>query len=126
MRVTRRRAPEAPCPVSVTVCKLDHDDAAISGRRTPYLESGVRRVDFQKARASRDVAMERLRLVVVHDRAMVSPALLEVLKGEMIEVISRYLEIDEEGMEIHLSSSDQMAALVANIPVRRVRRGTEV
>jgi len=85
----------------------------------------VRRVDFQKARASRDIAIERLRLVLVHDRAMVSPALLEVLKGEMIGVISRYLEIDEDGMEVHLSTSDQMAALVASIPVRRVRRGVE-
>ena len=82
-------------------------------------------MDFQKARASKDVAMERLRLVLVHDRAMVSPALLEVMKGEMIEVISRYLEIDEEGMEFHLSSNDQKAALIVNIPVRRVRRGAE-
>ncbi|MGE5550862.1 MAG: cell division topological specificity factor MinE [Bacteroidota bacterium] len=82
-------------------------------------------MDFQKARASRDVAMERLRLVLVHDRAMVSPALLDLLKSEMVEVISRYLEIDEDGMEVRLSASDQMAALVASIPVRRVRRGGE-
>ena len=82
-------------------------------------------MDFLKSRPSRDVARERLRLVLVHDRAMVSPALLEVLKGEMVEVISRYLEIDEEGMEVHLSSTDQMAALVASIPVVRVRRGAE-
>lgn len=82
-------------------------------------------MDFMKSRSSRDVAKERLRLVLVHDRAMVSPALLEVLKGEMIEVITRYLEIDEDGMEVHLSSSDQMAALVASIPVWRVRRGAE-
>ncbi len=78
-----------------------------------------------KSRPSREIAKERLRLVLVHDRAMVSPALLELLKGEMVEVISRYLEIDEEGMEVHLSASDQMAALVASIPVIRVRRGTE-
>jgi len=80
-------------------------------------------MDMQKARASKDVAMERLRLVLVHDRALVSPALLDALKEEMIEVISHYLEIDEEGMEVHLSSTDQKAILVANIPVRRVYRG---
>lgn len=83
------------------------------------------RVDWRKTRPSSDVAKERLRLVLVHDRAMVSPALLEMLKGEMVEVISRYLEIDEDGMEVHLSSSDQMAALVASIPVRRVLRGMD-
>ena len=79
-------------------------------------------MDFHKARTSKSVAMERLRLVLVHDRAMVSPALLELLKGEMIEVISRYLDIDEESMQVHLSSHDQMAALVASIPVLRVKR----
>ena len=80
-------------------------------------------MDFRKDRASRDIAMERLRLVLVHDRAMISPALLEALKGEIIEVISRYLEVDEEGMEVRLSTSDRMAALIASIPIRRVRRG---
>ena len=80
-------------------------------------------VDFHKTRSSREIAKERLRLVLVHDRAMVSPALLEVLKGEMVEVISRYLEIDEEGMEVRLSTTDERAALVASIPVRRVLRG---
>ena len=79
-------------------------------------------MDFRKARASGDIAMERLRLVLVHDRAMISPALLEVLKGEIIEVISRYLEVDEEGMEVRLSTSDRMAALIASIPIRRIRR----
>lgn len=79
-------------------------------------------MDFHKARASKSVAMERLRLVLVHDRAMVSPALLELLKGEMIEVISRYLDIDEESMQVHLSSHDQMAVLAASIPVLRVKR----
>ncbi|MGQ9778788.1 MAG: cell division topological specificity factor MinE [Bacillota bacterium] len=79
---------------------------------------------FQKTRPSREIAKERLRLVLVHDRAMVSPALLEVLKGEMVEVISRYLEIDEQGMEVRLSTTEERAALVANIPVRRVLRST--
>ena len=81
---------------------------------------------FQKTRPSREIAKERLRLVLVHDRAMVSPALLEVLKGEMVEVVSRYLEIDEQGMEVHLSTTEERAALVANIPVRRVLRGAGV
>lgn len=82
-------------------------------------------VDYTKARASRDVAIERLRLVLVHDRAMVSPALLEMLQGEMIEVVSRYLEVDPEGAEVHLTTNDEVATLVASVPVRRVRRGSE-
>ena len=80
---------------------------------------------FQRTRPSREIAKERLRLVLVHDRAMVSPALLEALKDEMLEVVSRYLEIDVQGTEVRLSTTEERAALVASIPVRRVLRSPE-
>lgn len=68
-------------------------------------------------------AKERLRLVLVHDRSSVSPDVLNHLKEELIEVISRYLEIEEDGLEVNLQRDDESVALVANIPVRRVLRG---
>ncbi|HOQ24010.1 MAG TPA: cell division topological specificity factor MinE [Bacillota bacterium] len=71
---------------------------------------------------SKEAAVERLRLVLVHDRAQVSPGLLETLKEELIQVISKYMDIDEKGMVVQLNSSDQRATLMANIPVRRVKR----
>lgn len=71
---------------------------------------------------SKDAAVERLRLVLVHDRASVSPGLMEALKEELIQVISKYMEIDEHGIKVDLNSSDQRASLIANIPVVRVRR----
>ena len=71
---------------------------------------------------SKDAAVERLRLVLVHDRASVSPGLMEALKEDLIQVISKYMEIDEREIKVDLSSSDQRAALIANIPVLRVRR----
>ena len=45
---------------------------------------------------SRDIARERLRLVLIHDRASVSPNFLNALKEELIRVIREYMEIDEE------------------------------
>jgi cell division topological specificity factor len=72
--------------------------------------------------SSKETAVERLRLVLVHDRASVSPGLMEALKEELIQVISKYMEIDEDGLKVDLNSSDQRASLIANIPVRRVRR----
>jgi cell division topological specificity factor len=47
---------------------------------------------------SKNRAKERLRLVLVHDRASLSPGLVEALKEDSIQVITKYLEIDEEGL----------------------------
>ncbi len=71
---------------------------------------------------SKDLAKERLRLVLVHDRASVSPQFLEQIKEELIQVISKYMEIDREGMDIQLSNEDDSVALLASIPIRRIRR----
>ena len=72
---------------------------------------------------SKNRAKERLRLVLVHDRASLSPGLVEALKEELIEVITKYMEIDEEGLEVNFDKSDDSVALIANIPVKSVKRG---
>ena len=77
---------------------------------------------FRDESTSKDRAVERLRLVLVHDRANVAPGLMEALKEELIEVISKYMDIDEESMEVTLNSDELSASLVANIPVKRIRR----
>ncbi|MFX4261607.1 cell division topological specificity factor MinE [Pelotomaculum propionicicum] len=77
---------------------------------------------FGKDSGSKNIAKERLRLVLVHDRTSISPQLLETLKAEMIQVISNYMEIDESALEVNLDSSGNTVALVANIPVKGMRR----
>lgn len=77
---------------------------------------------FKEETSSKNRAVERLRLVLVHDRANVAPGLMEMLKEELIEVISKYMDIDEDTMEITLSSGELSASLIANIPVKRIRR----
>lgn len=77
---------------------------------------------FGRDTASADIAKERLRLVLVHDRTNVSPQFLEALKEELIAVISRYMEIEEDSMDVTLQSGEHQVALVANIPVRRMKR----
>ncbi len=72
---------------------------------------------------SKRMAKERLRLVLVHDRASVAPQVMEMLKGDIIEAISRYMEIDETAMEITLDRGDSSVALLANIPIRSLKRG---
>lgn len=72
--------------------------------------------------ASKNVAKERLRLVLVHDRADMSPQLLDNLKEDLIKVITTYMDIDESALEVSLDNSDDTVALVANIPVLRMKR----
>jgi len=72
------------------------------------------------------VAKERLRLVLVHDRADVSPQMLNDLKEDLIKVISNYMEIDERALEVNLDTSDNTVALVANIPVVRMKRTSKM
>ena len=71
---------------------------------------------------SRDVAKQRLQLVLVHDRANISPGLLEMLKDEIIAVISKHLEIDRQGVQITFTQSRNESRLVANIPLLDGRR----
>ncbi|MGI6451345.1 MAG: cell division topological specificity factor MinE [Desulfitobacteriia bacterium] len=71
---------------------------------------------------SRIHAKERLRLVLVHDRASISPYLMNRLKEDLIRTISNYMIIDEEGMEVHLDQDEQEVALVASIPIKKIRR----
>jgi cell division topological specificity factor len=76
--------------------------------------------------ASKDIAKERLRLILVHDRANVSPKFLEMIKGQLINIISDYMEIEEDGMEIKLTRMKKdeettVPALVANIPIKKMK-----
>ncbi len=73
---------------------------------------------------TRSAARDRLRLVLVSDRATVAPHLMESLRNELIEVISRYMEIDTSTMQMGLERHQGAMALAANIPVRSVHRSS--
>ena len=73
---------------------------------------------FGKENRSKNVAKERLRLVLLHDRASISPKVIDALKADMIQVISNYTDIDEEALEVNLDYKGNTVALVANIPVK--------
>ncbi len=81
----------------------------------------------RKRETSKNVAKERLKLVLVHDRADISPKFLDMIKGDIIRVISEYVEIDEEELDIKLTKmkrekdTSAISALVANIPILRVK-----
>lgn len=71
---------------------------------------------------SKDIARERLRLVLVHDRSSVSPEIINALKEDMIKVIQQYIEIDLDSLMVTIESENNSVALVANIPIKGVKR----
>ncbi|EHQ91884.1 cell division topological specificity factor MinE [Desulfosporosinus youngiae] len=82
----------------------------------------INRMLGRESASSKTVAKERLRLVLVHDRASISPAMLNQLREDLVRVISNYMEIDENALECNLCQDDREVALVANIPVVKMKR----
>ena len=75
----------------------------------------------QRRPSSRDIAKERLQLVLAYDRIKVSPELLDILKNELITVISKHVEIDHEGVEVTFSQGKRRNRLIADIPLLGAR-----
>ncbi len=79
-----------------------------------------------KNKASKNIAKDRLKLVLVHDRASMSPEVMEALRAELIQVISKYLDVDSKNIEMELNDNNNQATLVANIPIHQIKRKKNV
>jgi len=73
-------------------------------------------------RHSANQAKERLKLVLIHDRTDLTPGALDMLKDELIAVISRYVDIDTSGVRIGMEHEGREQRLVADIPIRPSRK----
>lgn len=72
-------------------------------------------------KTSKEIAKDRLKVVLIHDHANISPEVMQALKNDIIEVISHYMDINKNEMEISLENDDNSVALLANIPVNRIK-----
>lgn len=82
--------------------------------------------DLFKKKNSGDVAKDRLKLLLVSDRSNCSPEVMELIKNDIIQVISKYMEIDAEGLDIQITQTESesnngtVPALYANIPIKEL------
>lgn len=67
--------------------------------------------------SSREAAKQRLQLVLVHDRNQIEPGMLELIKDEIIAVISKHLDIDRNNVQVNFTQGERESRLVADIPL---------
>lgn len=76
--------------------------------------------------ASKNVAVNRMKLVLMQDRTNLTPYLLERMRGEMIEVLAKYVEMDKEALELNFEQEGEQMALMLSIPVLRAKDEEEI
>jgi cell division topological specificity factor len=81
----------------------------------------VKQFTSNKKQSASD-AKERLKLVLIHDRTELTPDELEKMKNELLEVISRHVEIDTYAVRITMNQDGREQRLTADIPLKTARR----
>jgi len=80
----------------------------------------------EKEVASKDIASNRLKLVLMQDRTNLDSSTIEKMRIELVEVISKYVEIDTEEFNVNLEGVGDSIALMLNIPVIRAKTPEEI
>lgn len=81
---------------------------------------------FSRKPQSKEVAKDRLKMVLIHDRVNCSSEVLELLKNDIMKVISKYMDIDDDELDIQITQLDtdnneHVPVLMANIPFKNVK-----
>ncbi len=77
---------------------------------------------FGGDKASKEMAKDRLKLVLIQDRASMSPQMMDNLRRDLVQVISKYMDFDEASLDVQMAEQDNMTMLEVNIPVSSVKR----
>ena len=80
----------------------------------------------EEEESAKDVACNRLRVVLMQDRTNLTPQILERMRGELVELLSKYLEMDKEALELNLEQEGDQMALMLSIPVIRAKDEEEI
>lgn len=75
---------------------------------------------------SKNIAVNRMKLVLMQDRTNLTPYLLERMRGEMIDVLAKYVEMDKDALELSFEQEGEQMALMLSIPVVRAKDEEEI
>ncbi len=75
----------------------------------------------KQEKPAKTIARDRLRMVLIQDRASIPAPLMEEMRREILAVVRRYAEIDERELDLSVEREGEAVALTASIPIRRVR-----
>ena len=71
---------------------------------------------------SANAAKERLQLVLIHDRTELPPGVMDSMRDEILDVISRHIQVDRESVQIKIQQDGRQQFLHAEIPLQSARR----
>ena len=82
---------------------------------------------FSSKASSKNVAKDRLKLVLMHDRANCSPDLIEMIKNDIMAVLAKYVDIGDTDLDVAISQemtddNVPVSILSANIPIKSMRK----
>lgn len=80
----------------------------------------------QKEENVKEVACNRLRLVLMQDRTNITPELLQRMRKELVDLLSKYVEMDKEALELNFEQEGEQMALMLSIPVIRAKDEIEI
>ncbi len=72
--------------------------------------------------ASSQMAKKRMQFVLMHDRIDITPDVMEAVRNDIIQVLSRYMEIDGCSVKVDMEQGKDFMALISNVQVKRVYR----
>ncbi len=77
---------------------------------------------LSRKRRSASTAKERLQLLLIHDRTDLPPGVMEDLRDEIIDVISRHIDVDRDAVQLRVAQDGRKQRLLADIPLQTVKR----
>lgn len=85
-----------------------------------------RQTEQEEVESAKDTACNRLRVVLMQDRTNLTPELMDRMRRELVELLSKYVEMDKEALDLSLEQDGDQVALMLSIPVIRAKDEDEI
>lgn len=85
-----------------------------------------RQTEQEEVESAKDTACNRLRVVLMQDRTNLTPELMDRMRRELVELLSKYVEMDKEALDLSLEQDGEQVALMLSIPVIRAKDEDEI